>query len=317
VNGPTALNPQDPSQDLPPDQSVAVSLNQVPTGIKLVNNTIDDSGLTLGRCATLLFPKNMDDPSTDILTRVDMSNPAKPVTTTIGAFQNNTTTNVSAIDYNAVAITVNGETTASHITQSRIDAAATTPPQIMALLQAGIPYSGPTPRPSNQGYEANHFCYRHAALRSIFDTEILRSGAPSIPNGFFRMHPIALQGVTSFIVEWTDGGTYLMGDYDPISGQTIPAGSPLIGTTRWFGLGHPKSGTLPAAGQGVIDPSGTGFTIDKGATATAASDEYIAVFSFDNRTLWPTALRFRYHVADPNGRLQNGRDFVEVVKLPG
>jgi hypothetical protein len=264
----------------------------------------------------------MDDPSTDVhFSRYDQT-ASKYVDLTIGAFQNNTTTNVSAIDYNAAAITVNGEDKGgppvpSHITQSRIDAAATTPPQIMALLQAGIPYSGPTPRPSNQGYEANHFCYRHAALRSIFDTEILRSGAPSIPNGFFRMHPIALQGVTSFIVEWTDGGTYLMGDYDPISGQTIPAGSPLIGTTRWFGLGHPKSGTLPAAGQGVIDPSGTGFTIDEGATATAASDEYIAVFSFDNRTLWPTALRFRYHVADPNGRLQNGRDFVEVVKLPG
>ncbi len=50
--------------------------------------------------------------------------------------------------------------------------------------------------------EADFFCYRFKALASVYDSEDL--GGNFFVNGYFRLHPIALQGTSSFKIEWTD-----------------------------------------------------------------------------------------------------------------
>jgi len=284
TNPRSLLNANDPTYKLP--------LNQVPTGLV-------DADFILGRHTTLLVPKDAS------------TNNVSPAGTSMGSYPSSVGTPImAAIDrQNATlvqAMSTSANTEASYdITQSRVSVAQATPTQIMsAVLQnAGVTRSDP-----NLRYEAEHFCYRYAALRSPYDGTD-NSGNLSFINGYFRMHPIALQGVSSFIVEWTDSGAYVAGDTDPVSGKTIETSgstAALIGTTRWFGVGHAKGA---AYNSGIIDPKGT-------VVSSSSNDDYTADFSYHNRDQWPAALRFRYHIADPTGRLQNGRDFVEVVKLP-
>jgi len=286
-----------PWNDLAVNQVNPLDLNQAPTGIKVNNGVVDASGMILGRNAMLLFPANHG-------TLVDINNGG----TWLAAFQNDFNNGYLAIDYSrATGSPISGESNA-HITRSRVDAAATTASQIASLM-ATITAN----RAAYLRYEADHFCFRHSAVRSPYD-------APNVINGYFRMHPIALQSVSSFIVEWTDGSVYVANDIDIITGETIPATptttpptppDPRLGTTRWFGLGYSKA--FGNTQSHVVDP----FPRVADPGDTPRRDNYCAIFSYDvPQASWPTALRFRYHVEDPSGRLQGGRDFVQIVKLP-
>ncbi len=289
--GGAAAAPLNPRVLLNADQTYHVPLNQVPTAPPKVGDT-GDFDYTLGRSAILLVP------------RTASTNNQSPNGTSISTFLNNTavTPNLAAIDYGVAQVAANSGEGVADITQSRIDAAATFPAQIMDLLQQAV-----TGRDAiTCRYEADHYCFRRAALRSPYDTELLTAGVPSFVNGYFRMQTIALQGVPTFAVEWTDGGVYGAGDIDPVTNTTLTSTSTLLATTRWFGMNHARSNNNVA---GVVDPSGTIASVPNG-------DQYTAIFSFDNRSLWPVALRFRYHVADPAGRLPSGRDVVQVIKLP-
>ncbi|HWC00735.1 MAG TPA: hypothetical protein VG672_28710, partial [Bryobacteraceae bacterium] len=272
----------------------------------------------LGRNVMLLMPKNQDDPSTDVLTRIDATSGAN---TTVSAYQNNPAANIAAIDCNAAAVATNGET-AADITESRTDVAATTTAQLKAYLIQGLANAGG--RTASARFEADHYCYRHAALRSVYDTEIQRSGSTSLPNGYFRMSPIALQGVSSFAVDWTDGSVFTGagGEVDVTTGRAVATGTALIGTTKWFGIYNDATGMSSRNASSPYQST----MVDYGdspapapvvtTAATSNGDSYTAIFSYDNPTSWPVALRFRYHVADPSGRLPGGRDVVTIVKLP-
>jgi type II secretory pathway pseudopilin PulG len=292
-------SPTNPRVFLNADQTYHVPLTQVPTGLS-------ETDYTLGRSVILLVPKSAS------------GNNESPNGTSIAAYPNNFTLspNLAAIDYaagtgsGAVPAVASGESNAD-ITQSRVDAAQTNPFQIMAFLQQAV-----TTRDTIGGrYEADHYCYRRAALRSPYDTEMVTSGVPNFVNGYFRTHTIALQGVPTFAVEWTDGSVYTSAnDLDPTNytaatgagNNKIGSDSPLLGTTRWYGWGNARSGNNA---DGVIDPLGTVATTPNG-------DKYTAVFSYDNKAQWPVALRFRYHIADPSGRLPAGREVVQIIKLP-
>jgi hypothetical protein len=284
-------SPTDPG--VPLDASVTtyrLPLEQVPTGLKnATTGQLSESSFALGRCPIMLVPP------------AEAASPSvSPNGNPIMSYPTFSTT-VASIDWNNTqTLTGTSNEGAAAITQSRISAAQGTPSQIMSILMGGLSTAGG--RAANPRYEADRFCYRFAALRTPFDG-VDSAGNMNPVNGYFRMHPIALQGVSSFIIEWTDGTLYAIGNIDPVTGRTINAGDPLLNTTRWYGLGSPK-----ATSTGV-DPSGLG-------TAAVNGDSYAAVFSYDNRDQWPVALRFRFHVADPGGRLQTGRDFVQVIKLP-
>jgi hypothetical protein len=140
------------------------------------------------------------------------------------------------------------------------------------------------------------------------------------------MHTIALQGVPTFAVEWTDGSVYAANDIDPVTTtdptnpKRLAATSSLIGTTRWYGMNNAQCGNNAL---GIVDPSGTALTYSNPTTplvtyptAGTSIDPYTAVFSFDNKSKWPVALRFRYHITDPSNRLPNGREVIQVIKLP-
>jgi hypothetical protein len=302
-----------------------VPLNQVPTATfdTALRRSVE-SEFTLGRSAILLVPKNAS--GSNFTTEG----------VTFNAYQNFPTATPTSlgIDYLATPVVANStleKTTAAHITQSRIDAASTFPEQIMAFLAQAITTNRAA---GNARYEADHFCYRRAALRSPYDTEfdingnVSTTGTRNIGNGFFRMHTIALQGVPTFAVEWTDGSVYAANDIDPVTTtdpanpKRLAATSPLIGTTRWYGMNNAQSGTNT---PGVVDPSGTVLAYtppslnDSAVTTVPANtslDPYTAIFSFDNKAKWPVALRFRYHITDPANRLPSGREVVQVVKLP-
>jgi prepilin-type N-terminal cleavage/methylation domain-containing protein len=288
---------------LKPDQTYAVPLTQVPTGLT-------DADFILGRSALLLFPKST---TTNNVTQGG---------TSFAAYQNfpAASPTQSGADYQAAPIPAfsTGETNA-HITQSRIDAAAVTPGQLMAYVRQLIPGARTT---ANARYEADHYCYRHAALRTPYDNDDISASIPTkLSNGYFRMHTIALQGVPTMAIEWTDGSVYAQDDIDPVATtnpaqpKKIPAGSALIGTTRWYGMNNAQCGNNTL---GVVDPGGLVPTYpgDPLATPGSTPDPYTAVFSFDNKDKWPVALRFRYHIADPTDRLPNGRDIVQVIKIP-
>ena len=286
------------------NQIAAVPLDQVPTGMRLApSGELVEGDLTLGRNAMLLFPKNTATNDETVQTGIY-----------IGAFQDQTS--CSAIDYyNSLYYSnptppnvVSPDSVGSHITQSRIDVAATTPSQIMSYIVNAIGTNRGTP--ASKRYEAERFCYRHAAVRTPYDG--IPQAAPLV-NGYFRMHPIALQGVSSFAIEWADGTTYAATDKDPSQTyldsagnmQTVTVASSLVGSTRWFGWGAAKNSSWS---QGL--PSETPANI-------LTNDQYAVIFSYDTlRKNWPASLRLRYHVADPSGRVPGGRDFVQVVKLP-
>ncbi len=164
------------------------------------------------------------------------------------------------------------------IASSRWCATGLTPNQLMQMVQAG--------KSGNSLYEANGFCFRSKVVPNVWaDTN------KTPVNGALRMHPIAMRGVASFRVDWTDG-------------TTLPVTN---GPLAWYGLNDGK-GVAP---RGIAAES-----------STASGDGYTAVFSFDNRVSangqrgWPKALRIWYRVTDPNDRLRGGRDFVQVVALP-
>ena len=168
------------------------------------------------------------------------------------------------------------------ITSSRICTASMTAGQVMQAIMTGVGSPRSAPR-----YEADNYCYRYKTLPSVWATEQQVGGATYLPNGYFRMHPIVQQGVASFAVEWTDG-------------TSASGSSPL----KWYGLTNAALGVVPK-GDSAIEPSVGG-----------SGDDYTAIFSFDNKSKWPKALRVRFRVTDQNDRLQGGREFVEVLKLP-
>lgn len=180
-------------------------------------------------------------------------------------------------------ITVDGA--GAEITASRVAVAAMTPGQLMQNI---MQYKG-----TNTRFEVDNFCYRFKVLTNPYQSNI------SLVNGTFRMHPILLQGDASFKVEWTDG--------------TINTGYG-DGRLNWYGLGNRKS-VDAANGYTTALNSLTQPTLGSG-------DTYTAAFSFDNRyrsngaSNWPKALKITYRVTDPLDKLQGGREFVQVLKLP-
>jgi hypothetical protein len=180
--------------------------------------------------------------------------------------------------------TINAGDGNANITSSRVCTAAVTPSMLMQRIMADIATAGG--RGSAPRYEADKLCYRYKVLPNVYATEILNGAMPSLTNGYFRMHPILLQGVPTFDVMWTDGST-------DVNNNTL-----------WYGLR--QDGTLvPSGTAGINQP------------ALANGDNYTVIFSYDTpRNLWPKALRFHYRVTDPNNRLNGGRDFVQVVKVP-
>jgi prepilin-type N-terminal cleavage/methylation domain-containing protein len=312
----TASDVINPSKFLPAaPETTQVLLNQVPTGIIPDLNALHpEPDYTLGRSTMILAPQDVALGSAGSGVQCNIS----PTGTSIPAFANQPPPlipPISAIDYSAknAGFSINGQTEVANITQSRVDAAATTPSEIMSYLtQAlGIPAvrSG-----ANNRYEADHYCYRFAALHSPYDGTD-PAGNLSLVNGYFRMHPIALQGVSSFAVDWTDGSTYTGTETDVITGQKVL--STLIGATKWYGLYNDGTTVAGQSKAGVFAQYFVDHATSGAVDATSNGDDYTAIFSYDTpSSQWPVALRFRFHVADPSGRLANGRDFVQVVNLP-
>jgi hypothetical protein len=343
-----------------PNEGVPLPLDQRPMGV-------NEGDFTLGRSTMILVPSNSG------------SSSVSPNGTAIAAFLDNPPGTppypLSAIDYYGNYAAAGhklsntpfpGET--SDITQSRIDAAATSSGDIMACVQQALAVSGRTTtysvglplQNSYNRFEADHFCYRRGALSSPYDGT--KFGAcPQYVNGYFRTVPIVMQGVSSFAVDWTDGSVYAAADatsgaatsaLDLTTGTLIgkvgsTTNATLVGGTKWYGFCTPGTnpssnvvGLVKGAGANpeilvdgsatANDPDFAGATavqdnfVDNGSnslrTPTSANsfgDNYTAIFSFDTPSnKWPVALRFRYHVVDPTGRLPGGRDFVQVVSLP-
>ncbi len=350
------------------DESQQLPLTQPPTGV-------NEGDFTLGRGTMILVPSNAASP-----TAFSVS----PSGTSIAAFLDGappfTTPNcpLSAIDYYSsytstghLLVNTTFGSEKSDITQSRVDAAATSSngimtciQQVLALNTRATPYTvaGQAKLNSSNRLEADHFCYRRGALTSPYEGKPFGS-SPLLVNGYFRTVPIIMQGVSSFAVDWTDGSVFATGDQnagsatsgldlttDGLIGET--GGTPsatLIGSTRWFGLSTPATGPNPgdiigfargttttpnvivdgstsssgdfsgvhAVQDGFVDTFYPGAPTATDTVTDHHGDFYTAIFSFDTPVdKWPVALRFRYHVVDPTGRLPNGRDFVQVVSLP-
>jgi len=313
-------------RDRPTRQDWSVLRNQVPTGLKWnPDGSLNAADMILGRSAMLLLPRNAVNGSMII-----------QGTTSMAAFQNvysssdSTRLEKLAIDWDSQANAVQPENVSSYITQSRVDVAAIIASQIANFFandSAFKPARSVAPR-----FEADRFCFRRAALRSPHDDL-------NPTTGYFRMHPIVLQGVSEFAVDWTDGKeVYALNDVDVITGEVINNISDpthldyngtfiLIGTTKWYGMNNPKVGpaghlkkppnTPDAANSLDLHDgtySGSGRVTSDGFQT---GDTYCAIFSYDTpKTKWPVALRFRYHLEDPSGRLEGGRGFVQIVKLP-
>jgi hypothetical protein len=276
-----------------------VPLNQVPNGET-------DGDFILGRRPILLLPKQA---------AVDQSNPSGVI---VPSYQEDGLQ--AAVDYtHSKPIAANAAESGAlfDITQARIGAAQTTPSQLMATLMDTIKGN----RSGKERFEADRYCYRPAALRSPYESSL------GLINGFFRMHPVALQGVSSFAIDWTDGSVYQQTDVgasvNVATGEKVTLDQ--VNTTRWYGM-YDATKSLTKT-MSYDDPAVPTSVVDRGHTMSfktvdeAHGDGYAAIFSYDNRVVngnpvWPVALRFRYHVADPSGRLQHGRDFVEIVKLP-
>ncbi|HUO06996.1 MAG TPA: prepilin-type N-terminal cleavage/methylation domain-containing protein [Phycisphaerae bacterium] len=401
---------------VPTAENTTLGLDQIPTPARPVQNSptqvsTEETSYVLGRSAMLLFPQNA------IASSGSGGGNISPGGVFIPAFYPSSSTNLSAIDYYYPSITAsNGHwwklgTETADITQSRLDAAATSIDGIMRSLRAALGYPNTrniggsntytatdpngTFTNSNNRYEADHFCYRRGALSSPYD-------GTSLVNGYFRMHPMALQGVSSLAIDWTDGSVYKEADANMAPPGTytqgssasaavdittqkligkptvaIPTSEPFDGSTRWYGMcdlsGQPNNNDIVAFARGPLPnpptaPPAAPIIVAHNSTTTAdpdfaavpaankksdpyvdngltsdttplgtittrsvnpdntkyvppahytSGDLYTAIFSHDTpRTFWPVALRFRYHVADPTGRLPNGRDFVQIIRLP-
>ena len=175
---------------------------------------------------------------------------------------------------------------------SRYDVLAMTPSQLMSQIQQ----SDATLSNNISAYAEAALTYRFRALASVYDTEV---AANPFANGYFRSTPIVMQGVSSFKVEWSDGTSWTQQDVN--SGLVTPD---LFNQLRWYGPTHLFNNGI---GDGYIERSSPAGDPNTG-------DHYLAVFTFNNRPFWPKALRITLHVGSE--RLQGGRDFVQVVRLP-
>ncbi len=270
------------SSYLPSDQTSKLPLNQLPTGINydsFGNAIVNENQFVLGIHRFLLFPGPVGPGPGGSLFTIYPS--GRPVTAYPTADWN--------FDSTATSFKGAGESRVADITSSRFDAVAETTSQLMreiALDRIG----------GDVLAEADRFCYRFKTLASVYDTDV-----PDNPfvNGCFRLHPVALQGVSSFTVEWTNGRTF------PFPGGG-PNGEP-AGSLIWFGP-RMLSGinyTTPDLNVEAIFGAGN-----------VNGDHYIATFSYFNKASWPKAIRLTYHISEPNNRLQGGRDFVQVINLP-
>ncbi len=287
----------------PPDSSYVQSqqnfsypggLSQVPTGVYLNPNTgypaLRENECVLGIHNTLLLPGPAN--GTTI----------RPSGGPVAAYS---TIRVDAAPIIAGA----GESKGAHITASRFAVAALTPAQVMADIVSAGSLAGTYTNQADISWQ--FLCYRFKALASVYDTDLTAATDNPFVNGCFRMHPIAMQGVSSFKVEWTDGSfdQRLNAISNPNYGQqnwySASPIAPLAGSPYSIRT-YPFNSVTPDASVNQLDLSG----------ANLNGDNYLAVFSPYNRNKWPKALRFTYHVLDPNNRLSGGRDFVQVVKIP-
>ena len=173
---------------------------------------------------------------------------------------------------------------------------------------------------------ANFFCYRYSTLTTPSASEIGYSGKTppatstavlqQMLNGYYRMTPIMLQGVPSFAVDWTDGGTTV---------PTACAPAQLL----WYGLDDPlPSGTatspasdgaylpLYSGAAGKASPPNPEAVYGNSLSPSGGYDGVTYVFYAGNKPAWPKALKITYAVTDPNNRLQGGRFVTQVVELP-
>lgn len=245
-DGTTPMHGDGPIID-PAQQGNGVALGAMPSGTK-------DQEFTLLRHATLLMAKNGS---------------GSGITTTSGtiAAYDNPSINAPSVSCSEGAM--------AHICSSRVAVCSLTPSQLMQGIIKGINDLGG--RGSAARYEADSYCFRFKYLPNPYAGDV--TGTYMVVNGAYRMHPILLQGVADFKVEWTDGTTNATG---------------LV----WYGRDLPK-GT-----DAIIEP------------AVANNDVYTAQFSFDKKGSWPKALKFTYRVTDPMDRLNGGRVFTQVVKVP-
>ena len=171
------------------------------------------------------------------------------------------------------SVTPTGETAAA-ITSSRLDAVGGSPAMVDGFLSR-LPDTS-----TNLQTIADDYCYRFSTLVS---PQASNQPATFPLNGYFRMTPIMLQGVSSFAVDWTDG-TYTTGTTPPL--------------LNWYGVDNTL--TFPV-GLSYVQP-----TTNKGTY----------VFYSQNRQYWPKALRITYTITDPANRLQGGNAITQVVRLP-
>jgi len=183
-------------------------------------------------------------------------------------------------------------------------------------MLAEIETTRSTSNPVDPWPELTCYCYRFKALNSVVDTEVSQN--PFV-NGYFRTTPIAMQGVSTVKIEWTDGAVY------PVN--TTINGLPVAGQTAWYGYEktyvqtHSNSNVTP---PGTITVGGTQYSAEmyqggpNGTQLPAAlsNDAYDVVFNYANKEYWPKAIRLTYHMADATGRLKGGRDFVQVIHVP-
>jgi hypothetical protein len=245
-------------------------INQVPTGVVVTNpQAYVENECTLGIHTTLMVQAQWIDGPDFTTIRLNGQNVRAYPSLVYDAFNNNSTPESRMKGLAADA-------KAAHITSSRVAVVNQTPAQLMSIIASdpGMDLKWPL------------VCYRFKALWSIYDTDEV-DNLPFV-NGYFRTHPVALRGLSSFKIEWQDVNGEWHDYNNPVVGGTIPKNSDYT---------HPAFGGIPAEG----------------------GDNYRAVFSstFGNEgRAWPRALKFSYHVVDPNNRLQGGRDFTQVVRLP-
>jgi len=247
-----------------PNQTAATPAGRLPTGFDPVSGAVINEGeAVLGRRANLLMP-----------------GPASA-----GTIVSNGQPLMAYSSPSVAEATITGnDTVPAHISSSRYDVIAQSPAQLMQAISAyRTANPGTTP-------EADLLTYRARALASVYDTEVL---ANPFVNGYFRTHPVVMQGVSSFKIEWTDGRTYQSGDGD----NPDPS---LYGQLRWY------------SAPGGVYHEPINFSIN--FVKTPDPNDYVVTFSYYNRPYWPKALRFTMHVA--SDRLSGGRDFVQVVYLP-
>jgi hypothetical protein len=191
------------------------------------------------------------------------------------------------------------------------------------------PVSGFTANPPYDGsdlwFEARYLCYRFQTIRSAMDGTNA-AGVRDTLNGVYRLSDTLLKNCDSFIVEWTDGtvdstgnlrwyggpnvfkqfgvanwGTppvlfqeWLVANFDRKAPQWPPVD---YSYTSWWTGG--TNGTLRSMISPLSDKHGeyrkvmspTSPAAYVGRSDAVTFDVYTAVFSQDNKKVWPKALR--------------------------